>query len=80
MCSEVTLRDGSIVDTIGHLRRVLGVPIVYHEGYAPPLSDESCLCPVDVEAMAKQYDPPLRCEFDGIDYKLDFDPRTKSAS
>lgn len=49
MCVEITL-DGNMLLTIGQLRTAIGdVPIV--DGYNTPIPDNSCLCPVDVEAL-----------------------------
>lgn len=55
MCNPVYVRfPSSLVTcrTVGELSRVLGGPLSVLPGFDPHVSDDYCLCPIDVEGSA----------------------------
>lgn len=66
MCVEIWM-DGCRIESIGQMRAKLGHDPVWSDGVDPiVIDDESCLCPIDVDATAAL----MGCisEFDGMDY------------
>ncbi len=69
MCVEIWM-DGYRIESIGQIRAKLGREPVWIDGIDPTnpsgISNESCLCPIDVAATAALMG--CVCDFDGVDY------------
>lgn len=67
MCVTVIYK-GKRLSRLGHLRDQFGDAVVIDDGYYDDLPDDTCLCPVDLQATARwhglkveQNDPDSMC-------------------